>query len=412
LSWIELLEKICEKLEIDFDSITKKFKSCPEIASEICKKLSDDKSISFDEAQAKVKQVICQLVSWYPNKDQRKVFADQIKGLSPDWIITTNYDLIIEGLLPDQAKPIKPNEVLSCSREQIPVYHMHGIKTDPDSIVITNEDYIKLFRPDEYRQQRLPFLLLESTTLTIGYGVGDSNVLTALDWKEHVYRGSVNTSRGQFIQLVYMKSPCSSAYEDDGVIVLETNSILDTLREINKKIDKKKNEKLLFDNAVKKFVAYYESLDQTGLDNFIDNDSQKDLFVKSIDHAHDTVSSIGCIFLSKVLDRCWQRCAPDGAFEQYEKMLGVLIYCMKHIQFENLSPAMFEIIASTMNSLAYYINIKDAKDPNSYWGRSLAAKEMWENEKKNIPQKYIEELKNYTSGSKLYMGELQSILDF
>lgn len=412
LSWKELLKQICVKLEIDFNSISKEYMSCPEIASEICKKLSDGKSISFDEAQAILKQIICQLVSWYPNKDQRNVFADQIKNLSPDWIITTNYDLIIEGLLPDQAKPIKPNEVLSCSRKQIPVYHMHGIKTDPNSIVITNEDYIKLFRPDEYRQQRLPFLLMESTTLTIGYGVGDSNVLTALDWKNHVYKDSVNSSRGYFIQLVYTKKTDSSAYEDNGIIVLETNSILKTLKEINSVIDKKKKERASFDATVEKFVTYYESLDQAGLDNFIDDDSQKDLFVKSIDAAHDSVSSIGCIFLSKVLDRCWQRCAPDGAFKEYAKTLGVLIYCMKNIHFKNLSPAMFEVIASTLNSLAYYINIKDVTDSNSFWGRSIPAKELWDSEKKNIPQEYVEELKNYVNGSKWYMGDLQSILSF
>lgn len=39
----------------------------------------------------------------------------------------------------------------------IPIYHIHGVCNIPDSIVITNEDYAYMFRPNDYRQARLPF---------------------------------------------------------------------------------------------------------------------------------------------------------------------------------------------------------------------------------------------------------------
>ncbi len=50
---------------------------------------------------------------------------------------------------------------------------MHGIRTSPNSIIISQEDYISLFRPNQYRQQKLSLSIKESTTLIIGYGLGD-----------------------------------------------------------------------------------------------------------------------------------------------------------------------------------------------------------------------------------------------
>lgn len=62
----------------------------------------------------------------------------------------------------------------------IPIYHIHGVCNIPDSIVITNEDYAYMFRPNDYRQARLPFLMKESLVIMIGYALGDLNVITAV----------------------------------------------------------------------------------------------------------------------------------------------------------------------------------------------------------------------------------------
>ena len=411
LSWFQLLEKTCLNLNIDFESINTKCKSYPEIATEIKNKIIDEKHISDVNAVNEIKKTICKLVSWYPNKDQRSLFGQEIKSLNPNWIITTNYDLVIEGLLPDLAKPIKPNGIFSCTKGSIPVYHMHGIKTDPDSIIITNEDYIKLFRPDEYRQQRLPFLFMESTTLTIGYGVGDANVLTALDWKQNVYKSENSSKEGSFIQLAYSQTP-RDPYEINGITVIETASILNTLREINVFIEKKLQQKKEYEEQIKKFIDYYANLDESGIDDFIEDDTKKSLFFTSINNAFDKVSSFGCVFLSRVIEQCWKRCAPDGAFEEYAKMLKILIFCMNKIDFSNLAPALFELIASTLNSLSYYIDISNINSFYSYSGKSKPAKILWDKEKRTLPQTYIEELKNFANQRSNTSDHLKNILDF
>ena len=66
--------------------------------------------------------------------------------LSPTWIITTNYDLVLETLLTGKCKSLSPTNYLSAPRNIIPIYHFHGTRLDPNSIIVTQEDYIPLFR--------------------------------------------------------------------------------------------------------------------------------------------------------------------------------------------------------------------------------------------------------------------------
>ena len=53
------------------------------------------------------------------------------------------------------------------------MFHLHGVRTNPKEIIIAQEDYITLFRPSEYRQMKLALTIKESTTLFLGYGLGE-----------------------------------------------------------------------------------------------------------------------------------------------------------------------------------------------------------------------------------------------
>jgi len=222
---------------IPWESVETQYRSCPQIASSICATIAQTGSISFREAEKKIKDHICDLTSWYPNQNQREAFSPLLRQLSPKWIITTNYDLILEGLLPDNSSSLGPNDSLVFSNYTIPIYHLHGIRTSANSLIITNEDYIRLFRPNEYRLQKLSLTINESTTLIVGYGIGNQNVLTALDWSKNVYKNGRAHYPSGVIQLVFTDNPIEAVTETaDGMILLETNSIVDTLRGINEKI--------------------------------------------------------------------------------------------------------------------------------------------------------------------------------
>src|SRR5476651_951915 len=145
LSWGELLEEVSNTLDIDYEGIWKEGIGYPEIASRLCELYSESKSISYDESLREIKKEIARLTSWYPDKEQRNVFSEHLNKLLLSWIITTNYDLVIESLLTGASIPLGPNDSLIAPSGIVPVFHLHGVRTNPDEIIIALEDYVGLF---------------------------------------------------------------------------------------------------------------------------------------------------------------------------------------------------------------------------------------------------------------------------
>ena len=99
LSWGDLLEKASESIGVDYDKIWKTGVGYPEIASSICKLHSEGSKCEYAQSLSELKREIAALTSWYPDKEKRDKFSQYLECLSPSWIITTNYDMVIESLL-------------------------------------------------------------------------------------------------------------------------------------------------------------------------------------------------------------------------------------------------------------------------------------------------------------------------
>src|SRR5690606_19301439 len=143
-----------------------------------------------------------------------------------------------------------------------------GVRTNPKSLVITQEDYVRLFRPNEYRQQKLPLLLKESTTIFIGYGLGDFNVLTALDWVRNVYPdlNENKTYPNKVIQLLKSSKPQTQPYEmHNGVFVLEFNNLEEILIEISQWVE----DELVIQKDKDKELAEYNQYFTNGEEGFV-----------------------------------------------------------------------------------------------------------------------------------------------
>src|SRR5262249_26101486 len=154
----------------------------------ICKLYRDANAVSYANALTQLKTEVAALTSFYPPSPARARFARYLEALAPAWIITTNYDLVIENVLSGRSMSLGPNDPISCPKGIIPVFHLHGARGNPHELILAEEDYVALFRPTEYRQMKLALTLKESTTLLLGYGLGDVNVLTALDWSRNVFQ--------------------------------------------------------------------------------------------------------------------------------------------------------------------------------------------------------------------------------
>ena len=226
LSWGGLLQGVAKKMDVNYDSLNQIGTSYPEIASAICRAYRDKKHVSFKESLGCLKREISALTCWYPADEQRQRYSQYLESFAPSWIITTNYDLVIESLLTGKSITLGPNDPLSAPKGVVPVFHLHGVRTNPDGIIIAQEDYVTLFRPSEYRQIRLALTIKESTTLLLGYALGDVNVLTALDWSKYVFKRTRENYPHGVIQVLRKKKPSDEPYRAvNGVVILETEAL-------------------------------------------------------------------------------------------------------------------------------------------------------------------------------------------
>lgn len=386
LSWAELLRGAATEMDVDYDALPKEGNGYPEIASTICKKHSIAKGCAYQDSLTLLKEKIAATTSWYPSREQRERFAGHLELLSPDWIVTTNYDLIIETILAGRSVTLGPNDSLSAPRGLIPVYHLHGTRSDPAKIVIAQEDYVSLFRPNQYRQIKLALTIRESTVLFLGYGIGDANVLTALDWSKNVFDGGKTDYPNDVVQVLRKADPKNAPYRDgNGIVVVETSEIADFFEEFavahNKVMEGEKRRNDLL-------KALDKILREPGgaVEKFIDDDDVRTTILKMLARFPAPLVPGFLTFLEKCIDETWKRSAPRGAFEGYNQNLVILLEILTTIPKENFPPALFQSVAQALDRIGYYVGNES--------GKSRAANETWSARKGNLPGDIVVELGN------------------
>ena len=161
LSWGELLEVVAKEMKVEYASLRHDGASFPEMASGLCRAHAASNDMSFAESVTVLKHPLSSATAWYPDEPERGEFAKYLEALAPSWIVTTNYDQVLECLLSGRSLSLGPNDGFSSAKGVIPIFHLHGTRTAPEGIIITQEDYVALFRPAEYRQMRLALTIKE-----------------------------------------------------------------------------------------------------------------------------------------------------------------------------------------------------------------------------------------------------------
>lgn len=384
LTWKELILKCSKELDIDFEKINTDGLSYPEIATQICKTYSKHKKITYNEAVKKLKELISTFTSWYPVSEVRNEYKKYFDRLSPSWIITTNYDLVIESILTGKGYSLSPDDQLIAPKGFVPIYHLHGIRTNPDSIVITQEDYISLFRPNQYRQQKLPLTIKESVTLLIGYNLNDFNVLTAVDWSKNVFAEQKTNYPQNIIQFYFTSSPSSKPYKDiNDIIIVEFDDLSNFLEKLTKFI---REEKKKLKETQKELKSLNEFFKTDLYIDFVDSEAIRKSTLEMLRKNEGYLISGFLELFSKSIDLTWERAKPNGAFYAYNENLIILLDVIENINIKAMPPALIEAVAYNLNRVANYIG--------STIGYSLEANRTWKKRKGNIPDETQKELLN------------------
>lgn len=389
LNWLELIKATSERLEIEFPSNDNLVGiSLPELATSLCKYLSAMNNISYEEAKGMFKNEICKISNWLPSEEQTKRFRDIFDKINPAWIITTNYDLVLETILIGKSKGLAPFNYLSAPRGVIPIYHIHGTRLDPDSIIITQDDYIPLFRPNEYRQSKLAMTIRESTTLVLGYGLGDMNVLSALDWSKNIYTKK-NEYPCEIIQVFWTDNPGDSPYKDEnGNIIIESNDIIDFLDELVEFILRKKdkyNDKL---ESLKRLVGLLDGDDKELVEKFINSGRFRAELLDLLSEFEYHMIYSYIEFFTRCINRVWEETSVDGVFHAYDKYLNILLDIIINYEYSKMPPRLFEITVKSLNRVLAYVGFA--------LGDSWDAKRTWDRRKNDIPKEMVRQLYNYS----------------
>lgn len=92
-------------------------------------------------------------------------------------IITTNYDFLLDHIFQDFSILIGQDSLLISNTLNIfEIFKIHGCASNPNSIVLTQEDYNLFDKKLKYLSAKLLTIFVEHPIIFIGYGLGDVNI--------------------------------------------------------------------------------------------------------------------------------------------------------------------------------------------------------------------------------------------
>ncbi|WP_459481934.1 SIR2 family NAD-dependent protein deacylase [Clostridium saccharoperbutylacetonicum] len=402
LNWLELIKNVSENLGLDFPEDKNIIGiSLPELATKLCIELQKKENISYLDAKIKFKNEICDISNWLPNEETVVEYREIFDIIDPHWIITTNYDLVLETILTGKCKSLSPFNYLSAPKGITPIYHIHGTRLDNDSIIITQDDYIPLFRPNEYRQSKLAMTIRESTTLVLGYGLGDMNVLSALDWSKNIYTQE-NEYPYEIIQVFWTSSPKENPYRDEnGNIIIEIDDLKRFLEELaNYLLLKKKEYKAKMDE-LENIIGRLKGDDEELVERFMNEEEfRSDLLRLVSEFEYEMIYTYIEFFT-----RCISRVSQEYAYVDFTKCndcLKILLDVLINYEYKKMSPKLFKIIVEELDKVLNSVDISKPTAIKYANGYSWKATETWFNRRGQIPNEMIKQLKNYAEQNKLY----------
>ncbi|GAB6107799.1 SIR2 family NAD-dependent protein deacylase [Fusibacter bizertensis] len=397
-NWIELLTKANKEIKVNLDDILREHLSLPEIASSMCRAYALQNGLTYEQSVLKLKEIIAGLMNYKPGREAQKKYRDLFETLEIQWIITTNYDTLLESVFAGKSLSLSSDELIIKMKNLIPIYHLHGIRHNPSSIVITQQDYIELFRPTEYRQIKLPIILKESTTIFIGYGLGDINVQSAIDWTQKVF-SQKNTSfcPNEVIQLLRVSESAQKPYRDEnGVIIVEINEIDEFFQQLNAYLENFKNQLAEKELLLQEIKDELNNLDLIG--EIIDDEAYAKSFFDRFYWQEPSLINEMLSFLESLFDDLHQSQRVNGAFVQYKKELQIILMLFESMGTEGISAVYYQFMAQELIYLSQYVGPE--------YGQSFSAYNFWNEHKNSIDKTIWNELQSYARcnlfGSNLY----------
>ena len=97
-------------------------------------------------------------------------------------IITTNWDTLLERTFPDFNSFVGQNKLIFNNSIDVgEIYKIHGCVTNPNSLVLTENDYEIFHERNPYLAAKLLTIFMEHPIIFLGYNIGDTNIHSILN---------------------------------------------------------------------------------------------------------------------------------------------------------------------------------------------------------------------------------------
>lgn len=199
-TWYDLLEEFSKRLELkyEFGYYASQIEGdLPKLATILADEFHkiwwtsatfDDSRKKFNrEAQKNTQQPFKIELANYVS--QRGILDDNyieeielLRAAVVDGIITTNWDEFTGHLLEDFEVFIGQYQLLFSDNTSIgEVYKIHGSVNQPESIIVTKEDYINFHKKNQFLAAKLFTIFAEHPIIFLGYSLSDSNIIDILN---------------------------------------------------------------------------------------------------------------------------------------------------------------------------------------------------------------------------------------
>ena len=197
-NWEELLKKFCALVNENYVKIRSQANGdLTEIASILANIYSDtwwgsefkgNKDLEYSEHLTKkdspLKIEISDYLKVIHEQVNQEFFSeiDLLRTSKIDGVITTNWDLFLDNIFSDFSVYIGQDDLFTSRNHGIAeIYKIHGCSSQPNSLVLTKEDYELFRRKNPYLSSKLLTIFIEHPIVFLGYSLTDPHILEILE---------------------------------------------------------------------------------------------------------------------------------------------------------------------------------------------------------------------------------------
>lgn len=194
-SWKNLLTEVCQDIKMpnNFNYyFSRADQDLPKVASVISEDFFDmwwknddfleSRNLFSADAKSKSSPLKYEISNHITKKgttplESYSIEYNLFRKINIDGIITTNWDTLLENTFPEFKTFIgQDNLIFNNSIDLGEIYKIHGCISNPNSLILTDEDYSDFNSKNPYLAAKLLTIFMEHPIIFLGYNIGDPNI--------------------------------------------------------------------------------------------------------------------------------------------------------------------------------------------------------------------------------------------